>query len=65
MTSHMAGRTRPARRLRRAAAVAAAVTISAGLLAACDSASAGAAKGAITLYSGQHEQTTDALVNFL
>jgi iron(III) transport system substrate-binding protein len=36
--------------------------MSAGLAAACDSASAGSVKGTITLYSGQHEQTTQSLV---
>jgi iron(III) transport system substrate-binding protein len=56
--------TQLTRRARRTGAVLAAVAISAGLLTACDSASAGtAAKGTITLYSGQHEQTTQSLVN--
>ncbi len=36
--------------------------LSAGLLAACGSASGTSVKGAITLYSGQHEQTTQTLV---
>src|SRR5277367_2533138 len=35
----------------------------AGTLAACGSASAGGAAGSITLYSGQHEQTTQSLVS--
>jgi iron(III) transport system substrate-binding protein len=60
MTRYLAGH---ARRFRRTAAVAVALAICAGLLAACDSASAGAVKGAITLYSGQHEQTTQSLVD--
>jgi iron(III) transport system substrate-binding protein len=55
--------SRSARRARRAAGVFAAVAMSAGLVAACDSASAGSAKGTITLYSGQHEQTTQSLVD--
>jgi iron(III) transport system substrate-binding protein len=37
--------------------------MSVGLAAACDSASAGSVKGTITLYSGQHEQTTQSLVD--
>jgi iron(III) transport system substrate-binding protein len=54
---------RSARRARRAAGVFAAVAMSVGLVAACDSASAGSVKGTITLYSGQHEQTTQSLVD--
>jgi iron(III) transport system substrate-binding protein len=57
-------RTSPAARtVRRAAAMAAAAAISAGLLAACGTASGSSVKGSITLYSGQHEQTTQSLVN--
>jgi iron(III) transport system substrate-binding protein len=55
--------SRSARRARRAAGVLAAVAMTAGLAAACDSASAGSVKGTITLYSGQHEQTTQSLVD--
>jgi iron(III) transport system substrate-binding protein len=36
--------------------------LSAGLLAACGAASGAGVKGTITLYSGQHEQTTQSLV---
>jgi iron(III) transport system substrate-binding protein len=50
------------RAARRVTAVAAAGILAACLLAACSSASAGG-KGTITLYSGQHEQTTQSLVN--
>jgi iron(III) transport system substrate-binding protein len=46
---------------RRAATLAAAAALSAGLLAGCSGAAA-AGQGTITLYSGQHEQTTQALV---
>src|ERR1700741_3908571 len=51
-------------RIARRGAVGVAALLAAGLIAACGSAS-GAASGAgsITLYSGQHEQTTQALVN--
>jgi iron(III) transport system substrate-binding protein len=49
-------------RTRRCVAIAAA-GLSAGLLAACGGASGAAVKGSITLYSGQHEQTTQSLVN--
>ncbi len=45
---------------RRVAAIAS-MTLTASLLAACGAAG-GSAKGEITLYSGQHEQTTQALV---
>jgi iron(III) transport system substrate-binding protein len=38
------------------------IGVSASLLAACGSASAGGGSGSITLYSGQHEQTTQSLV---
>jgi len=55
--------SRSARRARRAAGVLAAVAMTAGLAAACDSASAGSVKGTITLYSGQHEQTTQSLAD--
>jgi iron(III) transport system substrate-binding protein len=50
-------------RTRRCAAAIAAAGLSAGLLAACGGASGAAVKGSITLYSGQHEQTTQSLVN--
>jgi iron(III) transport system substrate-binding protein len=40
-----------------------AALLAAGLLAACGSASGGSSAGSITLYSGQHEQTTQSLVN--
>jgi iron(III) transport system substrate-binding protein len=46
----------------RAIAAVAATAISAALLAACGTASGAAAGGSITLYSGQHEQTTQSLV---
>jgi iron(III) transport system substrate-binding protein len=46
--------------VRGACAALAAVTLASGLLAACGSSSADSRS--ITLYSGQHEQTTDALV---
>ena len=61
MTRHPDNRPRPNIRRRRAAvattALAAALTVT-GLLAGCGSASSGPS---ITLYSGQHEQTTDGL----
>jgi iron(III) transport system substrate-binding protein len=52
-------------RLVRRGAAALATLLSVGLLAACGSAMGGTASGAgsITLYSGQHEQTTQSLVN--
>ena len=52
------------RRLARLAAVGAAAALATTLLAACGSALGGATSGAgsITLYSGQHEQTTQSLV---
>jgi len=40
-----------------------AVLLMAGALAACGSGSGGGSAGSITLYSGQHEQTTQSLVN--
>jgi len=40
-----------------------AVLLLAGALAACGSAAAGGSAGSITLYSGQHEQTTQSLVD--
>jgi iron(III) transport system substrate-binding protein len=46
---------------RRSVAVAAAIALAAGLLAGCGSSSSGS-HGSITLYNGQHEQTTDSLV---
>jgi iron(III) transport system substrate-binding protein len=59
ITSRMKISRRPVRRA--AAGVAAALT--AGLIAACGTASGGTpGAGSITLYSGQHEQTTQALV---
>ncbi len=56
-------RTKTSRNLRAAAAVAG-MGLLAGLLAACGGSASGATGGAqsITLYSGQHVQTTDALV---
>jgi iron(III) transport system substrate-binding protein len=48
----------PPRRVRRGAAAVAAAALACGLLAACG----GSSGRAITLYSGQHKQTTDALV---
>jgi iron(III) transport system substrate-binding protein len=57
----------PSRRVvrRGAAGVAAlfAAVFAAGLLAACGAASGAPGAGSITLYSGQHEQTTQELVN--
>ena len=55
-------RTQPRRLVWRAIAAVAVTAISAGLLAACGTASGAAVKGSITLYSGQHEQTTQSLV---
>ena len=52
---------RPGRNLR-AAAAAAGAGLLAGLLAACGGTASGATGQSITLYSGQHVQTTDALV---
>jgi iron(III) transport system substrate-binding protein len=46
---------------RRTLAVMAAMTMSAGLLTACSSGSSTPSAGSITLYSGQHEQTTQSL----
>jgi iron(III) transport system substrate-binding protein len=46
----------------RAIAAVAITAVSAGLLAACGGAASAAANGSITLYSGQHEQTTQSLV---
>jgi iron(III) transport system substrate-binding protein len=61
ITSH--GST-TARRLSRRVIPCLAALLAAGLLAACGSASgATASAGSITLYSGQHEQTTQSLVN--
>ena len=48
-------------RMRGACAALAAVALASGLLAACGSSSADS-RQSITLYSGQHEQTTDSLV---
>ena len=54
--------TRTSRNLRAAAAVAG-MGLLAGVLAACGGTASGATGGqSITLYSGQHVQTTDALV---
>jgi iron(III) transport system substrate-binding protein len=50
-------------RLARRGAVGVAALLAAGLLAACGSASGASSAGTITLYSGQHEQTTQSLVN--
>jgi iron(III) transport system substrate-binding protein len=50
-------------RLVRRAAAGVAVLFGAGLIAACGSAGASPSAGSITLYSGQHEQTTQSLVN--
>ncbi len=60
--------TAPRRRVRRLAAalgVTLAAVLAAGTLAACGTALGGASSGAdsITLYSGQHEQTTQSLVD--
>jgi iron(III) transport system substrate-binding protein len=62
ITSH---NTTSSRRLRRRAAAGLAGLLAAGLLAACGAASGATSSGAgsITLYSGQHEQTTQSLVN--
>jgi iron(III) transport system substrate-binding protein len=62
-----AGRSAAARHPRRRAArrtiaLSTAGALAAGLLAACGSASAAGSPGSITLYSGQHEQTTQSLV---
>ena len=52
------------RHLARRVTAALAAVLTAGLLAACGSASgATSSAGSITLYSGQHEQTTQSLVN--
>jgi iron(III) transport system substrate-binding protein len=58
-------RTAFSRRLVRRGAVALGLLLATGLLAACGSASgaSSAGSGSITLYSGQHEQTTQSLVN--
>jgi iron(III) transport system substrate-binding protein len=48
-------------RARRTAGLAAALALTAGLLGGCGSSGSGSA-GSITLYSGQHEQTTDSIV---
>jgi len=51
------------RGMRRILALTFAATLSAGLLSACGSSGSGAGSaGSITLYSGQHEQTTQSLV---
>ena len=50
------------RSARRTIALSAAGALAAGLLAACSNASAAGSPGSITLYSGQHEQTTQSLV---
>jgi iron(III) transport system substrate-binding protein len=57
----MRRRTGPAACWRALAAIAA-VALAAAALAACGGAASGAATQSITLYNGQHEQTTDALV---
>jgi iron(III) transport system substrate-binding protein len=48
-------------RTRRIASLAAALALTAGLLTGCGSSSSGSGQS-ITLYNGQHEQTTDSLV---
>jgi iron(III) transport system substrate-binding protein len=47
---------------RRTLAALAAVGLAAAMLSACGSAKSGSSAGSITLYSGQHEQTTQSLV---
>jgi iron(III) transport system substrate-binding protein len=59
---HANAMTNSTRRTLRAAAAGLALVLATGLVAACGSASAGGAAGSITLYSGQHEQTTQSLV---
>jgi iron(III) transport system substrate-binding protein len=49
-------------RMGSAVAALAVVALAGGLLAACGSSSSGATTHSITLYNGQHEQTTDSLV---
>jgi iron(III) transport system substrate-binding protein len=57
-------RTKLRRRLIRRGTVGLGALLAAGLLAACGSAAgATSSAGSITLYSGQHEQTTQSLVN--
>jgi iron(III) transport system substrate-binding protein len=51
------------RRILRAAAAGLTIVLAAGLVAACGSGSGGSGAGSITLYSGQHEQTTQSLVS--
>jgi iron(III) transport system substrate-binding protein len=55
--------TIPRRRLVKRGTAGLAVLLMAGALAACGSGSGGGSAGSITLYSGQHEQTTQSLVN--
>jgi iron(III) transport system substrate-binding protein len=56
--------TRISHRTARRAAVGLAATVAAGLIAACGTAAGGTSgAGSITLYSGQHEQTTQSLVS--
>jgi iron(III) transport system substrate-binding protein len=52
----------PTRSAQRFACLLAALTLAAGLLAGCGGSSSGSSGQSITLYNGQHEQTTDALV---
>jgi len=59
---HRLARHRLSRHSAAGLAVGVAALLATGLLAACGSAS-GASAGSITLYSGQHEQTTQSLVN--
>jgi iron(III) transport system substrate-binding protein len=49
-------------RTRRIASLAAALALAVGLLAGCGSSSSSGSGQSITLYNGQHEQTTDSLV---
>jgi iron(III) transport system substrate-binding protein len=49
-------------RTRRIASLAAALALTVGLLAGCGSSSSSGSGQSITLYNGQHEQTTDSLV---
>ncbi len=50
------------RRAARPTAALAVIAVAVGLLAGCGNAAGSAVKGEITLYSGQHEQTTQSLV---
>ncbi len=61
-TARAAHRRSAGRRVATAVAAVAVTAMTAGLAAACGSASGAALEGSITLYSGQHEQTTQSLV---